>query len=103
MRLDAPFQSMPDWPKRQVALVNMKGGFGLGQLNIGLAERIRRRVGDIAPEKIAPLCLSGPFTPLRAFCPGQLRRSVGARSDIDHKETRCAAVLLSQATNLRCH
>src|ERR1700730_5565708 len=55
MSLDALGALMPDGPQVQLILVDAKGGFGLGELNVGLPELLLVPVGNIRAQQIGAL------------------------------------------------
>jgi hypothetical protein len=55
MRLDTFLLLVPDGPDGQVALLDAKGGLGIGELDVGLPEISDGPLGDIAAEDVAAL------------------------------------------------
>ena len=63
VRLDAIGSLMPDGTQGQLAFVDSEGRFRLGQLGIGLPERLGSPVRDVGAQNIAAFTVPGPLIP----------------------------------------
>ncbi len=69
MRKDSVGHLMPDGSDRQISLVDSKGRFSIGQLDVGPPEFIGRPVVYVGAKQVAALALLRPLVPLGAFGP----------------------------------
>ncbi len=79
--LYATLKMVPDRTQHQIALVDAKRGFGLGQLHVGAPQILAAPVGHVAAQQITSLTEASPITPVVALAPLQVGRA--ARVGLD--------------------
>jgi hypothetical protein len=87
MGLDAFGLLMPDRTNLQVALMNPKGSFGFGQLNIRLPKFPGVPIIEITPQQIAAFAEIGPVSPGLCLAPHNLGPSIAADNHICFKQS----------------
>jgi len=92
MGLDTFGLLMPDRTNLQIALMDSKGCFGFGQLDIRLPKLPGVPIIDITPQQVAAFAQIGPVAPGLCLAPHKFGPAIGFGDHIRFKQPGSSAV-----------